>query len=165
MWELGKTQPNIQSLQKLSIELGVSVDYIIDNTPSAGAASASMGFGDRIKALRAGKGLTQVELAERLGTKQSTLRMWELGKAQPNFQTLLKLSDTLGVSVDFIVGKSSSSESAYPAMKKEYALGVISKGFDALEEHLQKILFEARKRAIQELLASEHSQEKEGDIS
>lgn len=45
-----------------------------------------------IKAARADAGLTQVELAARLGVVQSTISAWESGKAKPNTGYLLDLA-------------------------------------------------------------------------
>ena len=45
-------------------------------------------FADRLKTLRAEKGITQVQLAEILGVTKGTVAMWETGKREPNFETL-----------------------------------------------------------------------------
>ena len=41
-------------------------------------------YPDRIKALRAKLGLTQVQLAERLGVSFATVNRWENGKSKPS---------------------------------------------------------------------------------
>lgn len=38
------------------------------------------------------KGITQLELAEELGLKPTTVASWEQGKSLPNIQTLYRLS-------------------------------------------------------------------------
>lgn len=63
---------------------------------------------DRIKFLRKQHNLTQKELSEKLYKSESTVRMWELGKSEPDLDTLNKLSAIFNVSTDYLVGKASS---------------------------------------------------------
>ena len=51
----------------------------------------------RLKDLRESAGMTQDELAERLGIKRTTYRSYELGISQMPFETLFKLSDMFDV--------------------------------------------------------------------
>ena len=41
------------------------------------------------------KGLTQTELANKIGTKQSVISRLEIGKANPSFSFLMKLAEAL----------------------------------------------------------------------
>jgi len=50
-----------------------------------------------IRALREKRGLSQRELAERLGTTQSAVARLEAGNISPSLPTLDKLADALGV--------------------------------------------------------------------
>lgn len=58
---------------------------------------------ERIKKLRISRGYTQKELSELLYKSESTVRMWELGKSEPDLSTLQRLSVILGVSVDYLL--------------------------------------------------------------
>ena len=60
----------------------------------------------RIKALRLQHNLTQKELAEQLYKSESTVRMWELGKSEPDLETLNRISKVFHTSVDFLLGGS-----------------------------------------------------------
>lgn len=60
--------------------------------------------GKRIKELRKAHGWTQVQLSEKLNKCDSTVRMWELGKSEPDNETIVLLSDFFGVSVDYLLG-------------------------------------------------------------
>ncbi len=51
-----------------------------------------------LKELRKAKGLSQKELAEKLGTAQSTISMWERGKNYPRAKEIANISKALGVS-------------------------------------------------------------------
>lgn len=55
-------------------------------------------FGQRIKELREQKGLTQEQLAEAIGVKDTrTIRFWESGTNAPKFANLITLAQVLGV--------------------------------------------------------------------
>lgn len=57
-------------------------------------------FGNRLYDLRRRAGLTQAELAERLGVTNKAVSKWENGKAKPTTTVIRKLSALYGVSVD-----------------------------------------------------------------
>ncbi|GAX04577.1 transcriptional regulator [Secundilactobacillus pentosiphilus] len=57
---------------------------------------------NRIKTLRKQKGLTQSQLSERIGFDSSVAGKWELGKTEPNLQTLFQLADFFGVTVEYL---------------------------------------------------------------
>ena len=60
----------------------------------------------RIKDLRKKEKMTQAQLGSMLFKSESTVRMWELGKSEPDIDTLNNLASIFGVSVDFIMGNS-----------------------------------------------------------
>ena len=53
-----------------------------------------------IARLRVSKGLTQTELAERLGRVQTAISKWECGEATPPASLLPKLAEVLGCTVN-----------------------------------------------------------------
>ncbi len=59
---------------------------------------------DRIKFLREQRGMTQQELAKQLHVTRSSVNAWELGISIPSAQSLIDLSNILGVSTDVILG-------------------------------------------------------------
>lgn len=56
-----------------------------------------MGYLDKLAELRKRKGMTQSDLAERVGVEQPTVQRWERGKREPSFEQLFALADALGV--------------------------------------------------------------------
>ena len=62
----------------------------------------------RIKALRENSGLSQADVAHRLGISRTSVSAWEMGSACPNAAYLIELSKLFGVTVDFILGIESS---------------------------------------------------------
>ena len=59
---------------------------------------------EKIKSLREKKGLTQSELARRLGITRSSVNAWEMGISVPSTQYIVELANIFGVSSDFLLG-------------------------------------------------------------
>jgi len=62
-------------------------------------------FIERLKQLREAKNLTQLRLAMELNVSQETISGYEIGKAVPPAEMLIKLADTLDTSVDYILSR------------------------------------------------------------
>ncbi len=60
-------------------------------------------FGDRIAGAREVAGMTQPELARRLGVRISTLRGWEEDRSEPRANRLSMLSGLLNVSLPWLL--------------------------------------------------------------
>ena len=61
-------------------------------------------FPERLKSLRQEKNMLQQDLAEHLKVSKSTISGWEVGRNQPDYDTLIELSIFFGVSVDYLLG-------------------------------------------------------------
>lgn len=64
-----------------------------------------LSIGERIKHLRTAKNITQKEFAEQLYKSESTVRMWELGKSEPDLEMLKTIAVFFGVTIDFLLGR------------------------------------------------------------
>lgn len=60
---------------------------------------------ERLRQLRKAKNMSQVRLGIEIGAAQETISGYEIGKAVPPADMLVKLADTLGTSVDYILGR------------------------------------------------------------
>ncbi|WP_445429720.1 helix-turn-helix domain-containing protein [Bacillus atrophaeus] len=60
-------------------------------------------LGKRIAALRKEKGLSQYELADRLGFSRGKLANYEQGTREPDYETLIKIADYFEVSTDYLL--------------------------------------------------------------
>lgn len=70
-------------------------------------------LGDRIKRFRKANGLTQQQLAERVGVTQSAIAAWESGKREvPKGDNLLRLSEVLGFEPEKLIGAASDAPKA-----------------------------------------------------
>ena len=61
-------------------------------------------IGQRLARLRRERGMTQVELAQRLGVAQPVVSDYERGELRLHGQLIIKLSDVLGVSSEELLG-------------------------------------------------------------
>lgn len=69
-----------------------------------------MELGARIREIREDQGLSQEQLAERVGTAQSTISQLEQGERNPSYRTLRSLAKALGVSVSYLLGEAEVEE-------------------------------------------------------
>ncbi|MCM1235825.1 MAG: helix-turn-helix transcriptional regulator [Ruminococcus flavefaciens] len=53
-----------------------------------------------LKEFREQRGLSQTELAERVGLKQTTISQYESGSRRPNLSMAKKIADALGMTLD-----------------------------------------------------------------
>lgn len=89
-------------------------------------------MGLRIAALRRAAGWSQAELAGKLKISPSTVGMYEQGRREPAAQMLAALSDTFGVSIDYLVtGKPDTRQD------REAVSDTVCHCVDAVEKRLQ----------------------------
>ena len=58
-----------------------------------------------IKIARIQKNISQKQLGEMLGVTYQTISRWENGVMLPTTENLIKLSDALDVSIDYLLGR------------------------------------------------------------
>ena len=63
----------------------------------------------RIKLLRDQRGMTQTELAKRLGITRSSVNAWEMGISVPSTQYIVELARLFKVSTDYLLGVASAA--------------------------------------------------------
>ncbi|MGN0817604.1 MAG: helix-turn-helix domain-containing protein [Candidatus Coproplasma sp.] len=123
-----KITSDIKSAQACinSAEIGVSMAYaymaaagvlnsplIVQKAPAAVQSEEraeilpppSRNFGENLRALRKFRELSQDELANALNIGQSTISQFETDESSPKPETLVKLADYFGVSVDYLLGR------------------------------------------------------------
>ena len=94
-------------------------------------------FASILKQLRLQKGLTQPQLAERLGISRSAISMYERGEREPDTTTMEAIAALFGVDMNYLYGMPTVTFDAFT-----YALHNESK--DLTEENKQKLLEMAR---------------------
>lgn len=72
-----------------------------------------MAIGERLSELRKRNGLSQEELAERMGLTRQTISKWELGQSSPDIEYVIALCECFDVSSDYLL------RGIEPALKEE----------------------------------------------
>lgn len=67
-------------------------------------------FANRLAELRKNKGLSQEELADKLGVSRQAVSKWERGEASPDTDNLIELARIYDISLDELVGLSNNDK-------------------------------------------------------
>lgn len=111
---------------------------------------------ERLKQLRAEKGMTQVQLAQMLDVSKGTVAMWETSKRKPSFEILSKLSDIFDRRMDYILGYSDDASSPQPPEEELDQLGCWA-AEDSMHETIMQYLRldEYGKQAVEAIIRAE----------
>lgn len=93
-----------------------------------------MAFYDRLKESRINAGLTQENLAKKLGIAKSTLSGYESGNREPSVATISKLLDVLNIDANFLYQDEMDALGGSPTILKYSEMSLIEK-YRALDEH------------------------------
>jgi transcriptional regulator with XRE-family HTH domain len=66
-----------------------------------------MTFGERVTSLRKAIGLSQNDLGKKVGTSGDIIGKYERNEVKPSIEVASKIADCLGVSLDYLLGKTS----------------------------------------------------------
>ena len=94
-YENNHRTPPIDILSEIAAALGVSVNDLLDHQ--------ELSLGSRIAECRKQKGLTQVQLAERLDKAESSIRKYEANTITPGIAVLNMMADILGVTEQYLI--------------------------------------------------------------
>ena len=97
MYEAGEREPSIDVAKRLADYFDVTVDYLLGYGNS---------FKDRLKSLRNENGISQTNLANKVGLSKSTIGAYETGDIAPSIAALDILADFFKVDVAYLLGKS-----------------------------------------------------------
>ena len=104
-------------------------------------------FESVLKQLRTSAGMTQEELAKRLGVSRSTIGMYESGSRKPDPDALEAIADLFNVDIDYLLGRTQKT-TLLPESAGKYYLDPESRD---LAEFLHKnpkykVLFDASRK-------------------
>src|SRR5271154_1630553 len=94
-------------------------------------------FAQRLKELRTARNLTQTRLAELMTISPRVYSRWETGDVTPHFDTIVRLADTLGVSLDELAGR---KEVVSETTIRNHELNRLCRKVDHLSDEDQKAL-------------------------
>lgn len=81
---------------------------------------------DRIKSLRESTGLTQAEIARRLGISRSGVNAWEMGLSVPSTQYIVELARNFGVSTDYLLGMKETSTISVKGLSQKQVVALLN---------------------------------------
>lgn len=117
-----------------------------------------MTLADRLKELRKETHMTQNELANMLGMAKGTVAMWEMGKRNPGFEALEKMSEIFDKRVDYILGTSDNPASPKLSDGEMEQLGRWQSEEDFSEVVMKYLRLDERgKAAVEALINAEYS--------
>ena len=82
---------------------GMATALFVMLEPSKGREGAVMTLADRIQQLRKQKGISQEELADRVGVSRQAVSKWESAQSVPDLDKILLLSDYFEVTTDYLL--------------------------------------------------------------
>ena len=107
--------------------------------PSEPAPDLTMaGVGRRLAECRRERGLQQKALAERSNVAPSAISRFENGAARPSLESICRLAHALGVSVDFLVGRT-DVQLAHRKIGMEFARRARESGKAAVVDLLREL--------------------------
>ena len=109
-----------------------------------------MTLADKIHEARKRAGLSQEELADRLGVTRQAVSKWETGKSVPDTENIRRMTVVLAVSADYFLGSGSTEAGGGPAAgtARAEAAGNPGPSPDPLGRRLSLLLFLAGVAAI-----------------
>ena len=94
----------------------------------------NMLFADTMKKLREEKGLSQNEIAKRMYVTRSTVSRWESGLRLPDATMIARLSEVLGVNVNFLLNAAAQSDDNPIVIMVDDNKVVLNGGMPIIEE-------------------------------
>lgn len=95
-YEKKETVPKLETVSKIADALEINPNIFYSDF-SQSVADDSGGIGEKIKAVRLQKGVSQTALAKILGVSTAMICQYEVGKRKPKVETLSKIAGALGV--------------------------------------------------------------------
>ncbi len=81
-----------------------------------------------LKNEREKRNLSQKELSQIINVSQQTIGSWETGRTEPNSEALHQLADFFNISVDYLLGRSTSKHNILPESEQ------------TIDQHLEEVL-------------------------
>ena len=103
-------------------------------------------LGSRIREVRKASGMTQKGLSSILAVSQHAVWCWETGKMQPRPEHLAALAQVLGVSTDWLLGKSQAMEELLDEAEVSFRQAVAELSADDVETIRDFIQFVRNRR-------------------
>jgi transcriptional regulator with XRE-family HTH domain len=100
-------------------------------------------LGEKIKALRIEKGMTQKDLADKLFVTAQAVSRWENGEVEPSISTVVEMAKIFGVSGDLLLGVEGSTQQTEVKVEEKFVYQEPVKPVLGVCETCNKPIFEA----------------------
>ena len=101
-------------------------------------------FSHQLKKLRTAQGLTQQQLADKIGMSRSSISMYEKGNRLPSYEAQEVFADYFNVDLDFLTGRSNRTTVVFSANgaepKRRFLMDKIAKADDAKLRKIEKLM-------------------------
>lgn len=106
-WIRGDNNPNADNLVKIAIYFNCSIDYLVGRTENNDKFPSTLtsSFAERLQEIMKNKNVTQYKMIKENVVSGINFHRWFKLKAVPQLDTLIKLADYFGVSIDYLVGR------------------------------------------------------------
>ncbi len=94
---------------------------------------------ETLKKIRNKKGLTQADVAAKLGITYQAYAHYETGRRQPDPEMLLKMANLFGVSTDYLLGRDETPTLTIPKTLTDTQIAFAEGIKDLDDEELQQI--------------------------
>lgn len=105
-------------------------------------------FGNRLREMRTLRHITQEQLAEMADTSRAMIGRYETADQLPALDTLIRIADALGVSTDYLLGRTPSVGAAFTgqpvAPPRPSRPGRMPKNTDELEAFIRAVVEQMR---------------------
>jgi transcriptional regulator with XRE-family HTH domain len=102
-------------------------------------------FAERIKSIRNGMKLSQLDFGKRLGYSRSQIIEWEQGRSTPSGQSLIEIATTLEVTTGYLLGLTddpkaeSNEDDLSPVERLLVALQRLREASDAVQQAIDLV--------------------------
>lgn len=105
-WTYKMYWPDPESVIKIADIFNVSADYLFGRTDSKAykKEQARNSFYERYAKLKEERGCTDYKVAKECGIRDSAICKWKTIKKFPTTESLIKLADFFGCSLDYLLG-------------------------------------------------------------
>lgn len=107
VWKKGDNIPNYNHIIKLADYFNCSIEYLLGRTENNSQTKFKdcPPFDAQLKKVMKEKKITQYKLVKDRVVASNHFHKWNKLKEMPSTDTLIKLADYLGVSIDYLVGR------------------------------------------------------------
>lgn len=149
-WENGEIKPQVDTLKMIAQKLNTTLDnLVIENAVFEIKEDKDNIIGRNIRAAREAAGLTQRQLAEKLGMGYQQLNKYELGRREPGFKILKRIAEALNVPTDQL------TEGILSILKSKTRFEIISAEEKQKREMQKRLIKEVIEEILPEIIATQ----------